>query len=272
MMRIVYPIRRRAGMPDDEFYGYWREQHGPLVASVAGDLGIRRYVQTHTLRDDPITETLRTVYGSSADLFEGIAEVWFNNPEDRANAANTKAGRAAGAALIADENKFIDMSRSLMYLGTDVPQINPTPETLVAGPASPILKFVSFLWQKPEVSFEATQMHWRMNHGPLVRQAAQTLRFQRYIQVHRYNSPLADMFRAARGLPDAPVFGHAEIWFNRYEFNAAAGPELDATFALALKEVPLFVDLPNSVFFVAKEHVLVDRPVVTEPIPGPPDI
>lgn len=271
-MRIVYPIRRKAGMPDDEFYGYWREQHGPLVASVANDLGIRRYVQTHTLRDDPITHSLREVYGSSDDLFDGMAEVWFNDPEGRTGAASTKAGQTAGAALIADEKKFIDMSRSLMYLGTDVPQINPTPETLVAGPETPILKFVSFLWQKPEVSFAATQLHWRMNHGPLVRQLAQTLRFQRYLQVHRHNSKLADAFREVRGLPDAPVYGHAEIWFNRYDFNAAAGPELDAAFALAIDDCKLFIDLPNSIFFVAKEHVLVDRPVVTAPIPGPPEV
>jgi hypothetical protein len=272
MMRIVFPLRRLKGMPDDEFYGYWREVHGPLVASVANDLGIRRYVQTHTLRDDPITQTLREVYGSSDDLFDGMAEVWFNDPEDKNGPAFTEAGQAAGALLLEDEKKFIDMDRSLMYMGTDIPQINPPSNTMVAGPETPILKFVSYLWQRPDVSFEATQLHWRMNHGPLVRQAAETLGFQRYIQVHRYNTELAEMLRAARGIPDAPVFGHAEIWFNRYEFNACAGPELDATFARALEEVPMFIDLPKSNFFVAKEHVLVDRPVVTDPIPGPPDI
>ena len=75
-----------------------------------------------------------------------------------------------------------------------------------------------------------------------------------------------------RGIPDAPFYGHAEIWFNRYEFAQAAGPEIDAGFALAVDDCKLFIDLPNSVFFVAKEHVLVDRPVVTEPIPGPPEV
>ena len=211
MMRIVFPIRRLKGMPDDEFYGYWRETHGPLVASVANDLGIRRYVQTHALRDDPITETLLRLYGTSDDIFDGMAEVWFNNPEDRAGAATTKAGQAAGALLVEDENKFIDQSRSLMFLATDGPQINPVPENVSAGPETPIVKFASFLWKKPDVSFEASQLHWRMNHGPLVRQVAETLRFKRYLQVHRYNSPIADGFREVRSIPDAPVFGNAEI-------------------------------------------------------------
>jgi len=201
-----------------------------------------------------------------------MAEVWFNNPEDRADAASKDAGKAAGALLYEDEKKFIDLSRSMMYMGTDVPQINPTPENIIAAPNTPIVKFVSFLHQKPDVSFDATQLHWRMNHGPLVRQMGQTLRFQRYLQVHRYNTPIADGFRKMRGIPDAPFYGHAEIWFNRYEFAQAAGPEIDAGFALAVDDCKLFIDLPNSVFFVAKEHVLVDRPVVTEPIPGPPEV
>ena len=272
MMRIVFPLRRLKGMPDDEFYGYWRERHGPLVAGLASDLGIRRYVQTHTLHDDPITKTLQEVYGTSSDLFDGVAEVWFNDPEDPNGPATTEAGKAAGKILFEDEKKFIDMSRSLMYMGTDVPQINPVTDHMVAGPSTPMLKYTAFLWQKPDVSFAATQLHWRMNHGPLLRQSAQLFGFQRYIQVHRYNTAMADGFRKMRGIPDAPVFGHAEVWLNRYDYNACAGPEIEAHFPVSSKEISTFIDLPKSVFFVAKEHVLVDRPVVTEPTPAPPVI
>ncbi len=267
MMRIVFPLRRLKGMPDDEFYGYWREQHGPLVASVANDLGIRRYVQTHTLHDDPITLSLRELYGSSDDLFDGMAEVWFNDPEDRNGAAFSEAGKAAGALLLEDEKKFIDMSRSCMYMGTDIPQINPVENIMVAGPATPIVKYVALLCQRSDLPFEATQLYWRMHHGPLARQAAQTLGFLRYLQVHRYQTAMADGFREMRGIPETRMMGHAEIWLNRYEFSAVAGPEVDAVFEMALPETKSFVDLKNSVFFVSKEHVLVDRPVVTGAIP-----
>jgi hypothetical protein len=47
---------------------------------------------------------------------------------------------------------------------------------------------------------------------------------------------------------------------------------MDAAFATAIDDCNLFIDLPNSVLFAAKEHVLVDRPVVTVPIPGPPEV
>jgi hypothetical protein len=267
MMRIVFPLRRLKGMPDDEFYGYWREVHGPLVASVANDLGIRRYIQTHTSHDDPITQSLREVYGTSSDLFDGMAEVWFNDPEDPEGPAFSEAGEAAGAMLLEDEKKFIDMSRSAMYMGTDIPQINPVEDKMVAGLSTPIIKYVAFLAKRPDLSFEGTQKYWRMHHGPFARQSAQTLGFLRYIQVHQYQTALADAFRKMRGIPKDPFMGHAEVWLNRYAFNAVAGPEVDKVFEIALPEIQSFVDLPNSVFFVAKEHVLVDRPVVTGAIP-----
>ena len=273
MIRVTYALRRRRDMSSEDFHGYWRERHGPLVASYASVLGIRRYVQTHLLPDDPLNGTLRAAYGTSEDLFDGVAELWLNTEADRAAAASSANGREAGIALVEDESHFIDFSRSIFMFGTEVPQINPVPENLIASPATPIVKFMSFLWQKPELSFESSQLHWRMNHGPLVRQYAQTFGFRRYIQVHRHNTKIADRMRAARvDMPDPPVFGHAEIWFDRHEFAAAQGPELEKAFELGVEDTNLFIDLPNSVFFVGKEHVLVDRPVVTEPIPGPPDI
>jgi hypothetical protein len=46
---ITFLLRRRPELSAAEFHEYWRDRHGPLVASQAGALGIRRYIQLHCL-------------------------------------------------------------------------------------------------------------------------------------------------------------------------------------------------------------------------------
>ena len=48
MIKLVYCVRRRADISEAEFFRYWKEEHGPLVKSVARDLRARRYLQSHT--------------------------------------------------------------------------------------------------------------------------------------------------------------------------------------------------------------------------------
>jgi EthD domain len=49
MIKLVYCIRRREDVPEDEFHRYWLDEHGPLVRSVADAIGAVRYVQSHTV-------------------------------------------------------------------------------------------------------------------------------------------------------------------------------------------------------------------------------
>lgn len=51
MIKLVFCLRRREGLSREEFQRYWLEQHGPLVRSHADVLGIRRYIQVHSIDD-----------------------------------------------------------------------------------------------------------------------------------------------------------------------------------------------------------------------------
>ena len=45
MIKVVTCIKRKAGMPVEEFQTYWRERHPAVVVRLPG---LRRYVQSHT--------------------------------------------------------------------------------------------------------------------------------------------------------------------------------------------------------------------------------
>jgi uncharacterized protein (TIGR02118 family) len=123
MIKLIFVLRRRPDLTREQFQTYWREHHAPLVRSHAEVLGIRRYVQVHTLPDE-LHAALR---GSRAapDAYDGVAELWFDSLE-ALGAAGTDEGRAAALALLEDERRFIDHARSPLWLAD---------EHLVVGPA-----------------------------------------------------------------------------------------------------------------------------------------
>ena len=113
MIKLVYCIRKRDDIPADEFYRYWLEEHGPLVASVAGDIGARRYVQSHTVLPE-LNAAMIEGRGLESP-YDGITEVWWESREQLDRGLTSEAGVAAGARLVEDESRFIDFSRSRVF-------------------------------------------------------------------------------------------------------------------------------------------------------------
>jgi len=109
MLKLVYCLRRQPHLSRAEFQAYWRTVHGTLVAERAAALGIRRYVQSHTL-DDPAHASLIASRGS-AEPYDGIAELWL-----AAAASTDPQARHAALALLDDERRFIDLARSCLFV------------------------------------------------------------------------------------------------------------------------------------------------------------
>ena len=115
--KLVFCLRRRDGMSLEEFQRYWRETHAPLVRSHAEALGIRRYVQVHT-RPSPVGDAVSASRGG-VEGYDGVAELWFDSAEAIATAAATPDGIEAGAALLEDERRFIDLEHSPLWLAEE---------------------------------------------------------------------------------------------------------------------------------------------------------
>ncbi len=119
MLKLLFCLRRLPHLSREEFQRYWIERHGPLVRSHAATLGIRRYVQTHTLTH-PLNVALQASRGGPEE-YDGVAELWWDSADALAAATATPEGQAAGAALLADERTFIDLARSPLFVATEHP-------------------------------------------------------------------------------------------------------------------------------------------------------
>jgi len=114
MIDVVLCIRRRAELSPEEFHSYWREKHAHLVAGHAQTLGIRSYVQHHTLVTG-LESIVQDDRGCPPDVYDGIAVVSFESLDDMATRGAEPAALAAAEELAADERRFIDHSRSHIW-------------------------------------------------------------------------------------------------------------------------------------------------------------
>jgi uncharacterized protein (TIGR02118 family) len=133
MVKLIFALRRAPHLSREAFQRYWRDQHAPLVERHGEALGIRRYVQVHTL-DHPANALLRASRGAPPE-YDGVAELWL----DSATLPDTPEAREAGAVLLEDERRFIDLASSPIWLAEEHPVIgdeeHPATEDGSAAPA-----------------------------------------------------------------------------------------------------------------------------------------
>ena len=121
MVKLVFCLRRLGHLSRQEFQRYWHETHAPLVRRHAAALGIRRYVQVHTV-DHELNDALQASRGAP-EPYDGVAELWWGSAEDLAAAMASTDGREAATALHEDEQRFIDHARSPIWIAEERPVI-----------------------------------------------------------------------------------------------------------------------------------------------------
>lgn len=117
MIKLTFCLHRLPSLTREAFQAYWFDKHAPLVASHRGALRIRRYVQMHS-KTVALNDLIRA--GRNApEMFDGVAELWWEDFDDLAAAMQSPEGQAAGLALLEDERKFIDLARSPLFFGEE---------------------------------------------------------------------------------------------------------------------------------------------------------
>ncbi len=120
MIKLVFCLRRRPELSREEFQRYWYDKHAPLVRSFQEVLGIRRYIQVHSL-DNPINAAIQASRGAPVE-YDGVAELWYDSLEAM-RATRSPEATAAGRALLEDERTFIDLANSPLWFAEEKPVI-----------------------------------------------------------------------------------------------------------------------------------------------------
>lgn len=118
MIKLSFSVKRLPSIPEEEFHRYWRDEHGPLVRSVQNDIGVVRYVQSHTIAT-PINDAMRASR-NALEGFDGVAELWWDSMESFIAGSSSEAGQKAAALLLEDEKRFIDLENSSLFMVDEV--------------------------------------------------------------------------------------------------------------------------------------------------------
>ena len=114
MVKFIMCVTRHPDMTREQFRDYWMNSHGPFFMQNAAAMRARKYVQSHTL-DSPLNEGLRSSRGMMPE-YDGVAEVWFESEQDLIEGMSSPEGQKLGAALLEDENNFIDHAKSSAFI------------------------------------------------------------------------------------------------------------------------------------------------------------
>lgn len=117
MIKLTFCLHRLPSLTREAFQRYWFDVHAPLVARHREALRIRRYVQMHSATTD-LNDAIRDGRGAP-QMYDGVAELWWTSTDDLAAASASPEGQAAGLALLEDERKFIDLTRSPLFIGEE---------------------------------------------------------------------------------------------------------------------------------------------------------
>ncbi len=107
MIKLIVLIPRRADLTAATFHQYWLLEHATLARSVADDVALQRYVQSHEVPSS-VSAGFAEGRGWSPNIFEGVTEGWWNSEGEMIEAFSSPAGEQANALLIEDERRFCD--------------------------------------------------------------------------------------------------------------------------------------------------------------------
>jgi uncharacterized protein (TIGR02118 family) len=220
MIKVIFFIKRKPGMELDAFRRYWLGRHAQLVCKVPG---VRRYVQSHTLD---------SIYDKREPIWDGIAELSYDDLDAMRRSAATPESRAATE----DTPNFADMTRGAGLLTVEVVQKD--------GATNPwMVKMVGFATRKAGMEVEAFQKYWREVHGPL---ACKLSQLRRYVQCH----PLTSAYRAGH----QPIYdGVALSWFD----NTGAMRDKPPEYRALRRDEPNFLELHPENIIITREHVFI---------------
>ena len=218
MVKLINFLKRKPGMSVETFQEYWRTSHADLIRSIPG---LSKYTQCHTLSSG---------YKKGEPIYDGVAEIWYDDVEAMRRIADLPESRSA----LADGENFLDLSKTASIVTKEHVQKEGSTD-------GSMVKLVELITRKPGMDVEAFQAYWRNAHGPL---AAKIPMIRRYVQCHTRLSA----YRAGR----QPLCdGVAEVWADGT--GAFRESEKTPEYAAVRADEPNFMDSGKAAFIITKE-------------------
>jgi uncharacterized protein (TIGR02118 family) len=212
-------LKKKADLDMEGFRRHWYGIHADLAGRLAG---LRAYIQNRVVDH----RQMGTELPRGREEYDGFSQLWFESIE-----AMRAAVAGLGQSLSADEVRFLGDLRIIILHQYEV---------VARARTGPLVKQISLLRRRPEISAEHFAAEWRGAHArlaamPGVRGYLQGLIIEREAPK---NNPV--------GYEGLPLDGVSEIWFDSIDdlgaaFASGEGKRATADAARVIAEATTFI-------------------------------
>lgn len=199
MISRIGILTRRDDMSSEQFCDYWRNGHGPLAAKLPG---LRRYLQNRV-----VDSTQLAIDHARGDWnVAGFSQLYF----DDTSAMNRAVASAEFLPTVPDVRRFC----------SDVKVVVCQPNVVVpvADQPEPLIKRMSILTRRPDISPQRFRDEWIGFHAEAVGKFPNLMGYTQNLVIERIGS---DLTKPATH-DQIPVDGIVELWFRTVEDIRAA--------------------------------------------------
>ena len=183
-------LKRRPDLTPEQFRQHWLEVHGPLAARLPG---LRRYHQNHVVD----ASQLAIDHTRGAWEVDGFSQLWFDDLDAMRRAVEVPELRPD----LPDIPNFCGDAKLVMC--------QPNVVVPVAADAGPLVKRMSILTRRPDISAERFRDEWFGFHAEAVRKFPNLVGYTQNLVTDRGGADLTN----STSYEQVPIDGIVELWF-----------------------------------------------------------
>lgn len=230
MPRMMTFYNRQDSVSDETLMHEVMDVHVPMVIKLPALKGYRQnFVVNGSLSDN-------TLKGNNLE-FEGIAELWFDQPAEFQAALGTEQGQQA----LAHAAEFLDAA-GMRSMVVEEHRIALKDEVTPDAPNQP-LRFMFFVTRRPDVTFDEFKRHLLEIHAPIV---------ATYPGLRRYTLAFNAVPESQRDDGSLPFDAITEHYYDSHEAyeTAFASPEAQK----GIEDAKHFMSFDTMRMMIVKEH------------------
>ncbi len=274
MITLNHLVRKKADVSAQAFNDFWLGEHANSGLNLCHKLGVGKYTKCQTMHDDPASQMVQQLYGTATDAYDFVDQMVFGDLNTFKTALQDETVQREIKALHDLSQEYVDFAGSDYWFSVELAQIFPR-EKVAATPDNTYLKVFYVPRRLDHLSLDQAQLHWNTCHGGMARQFGEFLVYDKYVQGHRKDSSLVWQMKSLLNAEFEnldSIIGQAEAWLDRRVLSTLEGPETELMMRMLLDDILLFVDPGSSHIFGTKEHFILDKQVITEPVPAAFDV
>ena len=258
MIRLEWYIRHRTEVGKAAFQRAWGGELGPRLLAFGESLKAERLVQLSLVETSANLGLTEARGGDMEAFFDGIIELWWPTRAAMEAALSADDLHATFEKVTGALTHVASLEDGVIFIAAEHPQVNPSPETLLATPDSGVSKLQFPLRTYQDRSLADVRAYWLEEHGPLIRKNAVVSSIVRYVQVHRIDSNWNERLAELSQSESEPYLGHAEVWVAR-SGSSATDEERALASKAAVHDEAKFIDFARSTLFFVEEAELISR-------------